>query len=96
MPQIQDCSDHARVRMQQRGIDDRALELLLRFGRERHVQVGRCMVSLDRRARRAALRECGRAAGAMIDRVAGIYAVVGLNGVVVTVGTRYRAIKRSR
>lgn len=94
MPQIEDCSHHARVRMQQRGVSDRALDLLLTYGRTNHAQDGCYHVYMDGRARRSAIRECGRAAGPAIDRIRGLLAVVGGNGVVVTVCHRRRRIYR--
>jgi hypothetical protein len=95
MPQLGDCTHHARVRMQQRGISDDALDLLMRYGRTAHDHHGHVLLHMDRRARRAALRACGRAAGPMVDRVLGLYAVLGTDGVVITVGHRYRRIRRN-
>ena len=93
MNQPGDCSYHARVRMQQRGVSAEGLDLLLRFGRSAHSQSRRELVYLDHAARRAALRECGRAAGPLIDRLAGMCVVVGTDGVIVTVRPRGRRIQ---
>jgi Domain of unknown function (DUF4258) len=38
MPRVGEYSHHARVRMQQRGISEQALNLLLRYGRSAHHQ----------------------------------------------------------
>lgn len=43
---------------------------------------------MDHGARRAALRDCGRAAGPLIDWVIRFYAVVGTDGVLVSVCLR--------
>lgn len=94
MPQLGDCTHHARVRMQQRGISDEALDLLMQYGRSAHNHQGQVLVYMDRQLRKAALRACGREAGKAIDRVKGLYAVVGNNGLVITVGHRYRRIRR--
>lgn len=94
MPQLDDRSHHARDRMQQRGVSEAALDLLLRYGRTSHVQGGCYRVYMDGRARRNAIRECGRAAGPVIDRICGLFAVVGGNGVVVTVCHRRRRTPR--
>lgn len=94
MPQVGDCSHHARVRMQQRGISEDTLELLMSYGRIAHDHRGNLMVHMDRRARRAALRGCGRDAAQLIDRLRGLFAVVDPHGVVITVGHRYRRIPR--
>lgn len=94
MPQIGDFSHHATVRMQQRGIRPEVLDVLLSYGRHSHVQRGRTIVYMDGRARRKAIRECGREAGPLIDRLGRIVAVVGDDGVVVTVCYRDRRIPR--
>ena len=44
-------TDHARARMQQRGIRPEMLEALLDYGREVHVPGGRDLVFFDKRAR---------------------------------------------
>ena len=94
MPQLGDFTHHARVRMQQRGISDEALDLLMQYGRSAHNHHGQVLVYMDGRIRKAALSACGRAAGKTIDRVKGLYAVLGRNGLVITVGHRYRRIRR--
>lgn len=90
MHQLADCTHHARVRMQQRGIDSEKLDLLLAYGRASHDHHGHVLIHMDRRALKAALKARGERAGPMLDRVRGIYAVVGKDGVIVTVGHRYR------
>ncbi len=82
---------HARVRMRQRGIRAEQLELLLEYGRERHLHQGCEIVFLDKAARRRMEHADPRAA-----RIPGnAYAILGRNGVVVTVGHRYRRIGRA-
>lgn len=87
-------TQHAQVRMQQRGVRSEALDLLLRYGRAAHDHHGGVVVYMDGRARRRAIRECGREVGSTLDRVRRLYAVLGQNGDVVTVGHRYRRIGR--
>jgi hypothetical protein len=94
MHQLADCTHHARVRMQQRGIDEAKLDLLMAYGRAVHNHHGQVLVHMDRRAIRSALKERGREAGPMLEPVRGIFAVVGSNGVVVTVAHRYRRVRR--
>jgi len=73
---------HAVARMQQRGIRPEALEDLLDFGAARHLhQRGVEIVFWDKKWRPK-------------RRGARIYAVVGADGVVITVGHRYRRIPR--
>lgn len=94
MGRSDDCSGHARVRMQQRGVSDATLDLLLRYGRTARAGSGCQVVFMDGQARRRAIRDCGRAAGPAIDRVRSVYAVLGEDGVVVTVGHRLRRLPR--
>ena len=94
MHPLADCTHHARVRMQQRGIDAAKLDLLMAYGRSSHDHRGHVLMHMDRRAVQAALKACGDAAAPMLERVRGIFAVVGKDGVVVTVGHRYRRLRR--
>lgn len=94
MPQLGDCTNHARVRMQQRGISEDALDFLLDYGRPAHVQGGCVVVHMDRKAQRKAMRQCGRQVAKTLDRVSGLFAVLGRDGLVVTVGHRCRRIPR--
>ena len=64
-------TQHARARMQQRGISTATLEALLDFGREIHVDRGRDLVLFDK-----------------------LYAILGSDGTVITVGHRFRRIPR--
>jgi len=72
-------TQHARARMQQRGIRPDALEALFDHGRVSHLHSRGCeLVYFAKKARK---------------RFPNIYAVVGANGVLVTVGHRYRRVK---
>lgn len=75
---------HARARMQQRGIRPEMLAALLDYGREIHVNGGCDLLFFDRRAR-ARLAKAGNS-----------YAIVGSDGLVITVGHRFRRIPRRR
>ena len=87
-------TDHARARMQQRGIRPAALEALLDFGSARHLHVkGREMVFFDKAAR-ARLFRGNPAAAREAERLCRTYAMVGRDGAVVTVGHRYRRVPR--
>ena len=86
-------SQHARARMQQRGISAATIEALLDFGREVHVDRGCDVVFLDKRAR-ARLAKANPTAAA--ERIAKSYAIVASDGTVITVGHRYRRIPRGR
>ena len=85
---------HARVRMQQRGIRGDALDALLDFGAERHVHSdGREIVFLDKKARARLARSNPDVARAA-ERVRSTYAIIGRDGIVITVGHRFRRIPR--
>lgn len=77
-------TNHARARMQQRGIRPEILGALLDYGREVHVDGGRDLVFFDKRAR-SRLAKSGNS-----------YAILGSDGMVITVGHRYRRIPRGR
>jgi hypothetical protein len=88
------CTPHARTRMQQRGIRPEMLDVLLDFGAERHIhQNGREIFFWDKKAR-ARLAKRNPAAARAADLLRNTYAVVGSNGVVITVGHRFRRIQR--
>ena len=86
-------TDHARVRMQQRGIPAAALDALLDYGVVRHAGGGRDIVFFDKRSRTRLARD-GVLDGAAADRACKSYAIVESNGAVITVGHRYRRIPR--
>lgn len=88
-------TDHARVRMQQRGIPADVLDALLDFGTVRPAGNGRDIIFFDKRSR-ARLTKASHLAGAETDRVFKSYAVVESDGKVITVGHRYRRIAHSR
>jgi hypothetical protein len=92
--QIAGLSDHARVRMQQRGIPSAALECLLDYGRVVHDHRGGAIVYLDKAARRRLAREQGAAQLRELGKRLDAYAVIGADGTVMTVGHRYKRIWR--
>ena len=87
---MQSLTDHARARMQQRGIPTAAVEALLEFGSASHLHSkGRELVYFNK-ATRAGLAK----ANPVTDRLARTYAILGSDGTVITVGHRYRRIPR--
>ena len=85
---------HARARMQQRGIRSDALEALLDFGSARHLHGQDCeVVFFDKKAKKR-LAKAKPDAAREAERLVRTYAIVGSNGVVVTVGHRYRRVER--
>jgi Domain of unknown function (DUF4258) len=86
-------TDHARARMQQRGIKAAAIDCLLEFGTQHHDGRGAVVVYLDKRAQRRLLRE-RRVAPAEMARLRRFYVVLA-DGAVVTTGHRYARVPRS-
>ena len=87
-------SPHAQARMQQRGIRPEAIDLLLDYGRERHVHDrGREIVFFDKAARKR-LASANPEFAREVDRLCRTYAILGADGRVITVGHRYRRLPR--
>lgn len=88
-------TDHARARMQQRGIRPDALEALLAYGCARHLHSkGRELVFFDKKAR-ARLKKGNPGAAREAARFRRTYAILGSDGTVITVGHRYRRVTRA-
>jgi len=79
--------------MQQRGISADALDTLLEFGREQHVDRGLDIIYFDKKAR-ARLAKANAKAAREAERLCRTYAILGADGTVVTVGHRFRRIHR--
>ncbi len=85
---------HAQTRMRQRCISPAALEALLDYGRSRYLHSrGRELVYFDKKAREKLARDVPSAARE-IGRLGKTYAVLGRDGAVVTVGHRFRRIRK--
>src|SRR5687767_4511392 len=83
---------HARARMQQRGIRPGMIEALLDFGRVRYLrQAGREVVFFDKKAK-ARLARVDPVAAREAEKLTRTYAIMGSNGVVITVGHRFRRL----
>ena len=86
---------HARARMQQRGIRSDVLEALLAFGSERHLRGQGCdIVFFDKKAKKR-LAKAAPDAAREAEKFIRTYAIVGSNGLVVTVGHRFRRVRES-
>lgn len=88
-------TNHARARIQQRGIPEVVVENLLDFGREAYDHHGSRVVYFDRRAREELRRACGDTTYKRIEARLDAYAVVASDGDVITVGHRSRHINRN-
>jgi hypothetical protein len=82
-------TDHARARMQSRGISAAAIDLLLDYGASAHARRGREIVFFDKAARSSLARAEPAAA-----RLARTYLIVASDGAVITAGHRHRRIPR--
>jgi hypothetical protein len=91
--QVNDVSDHARIRMQQRGIPPAVLDCLLTYGHSEYDHQGACIVYFDK-ASRARLSRTGVQL-AKIEKYLKTYAVVACDGTIKTVGHRYKRIPRN-
>ena len=86
-------TQHAKTRMQQRGIPHSALECLLDYGRIQYDHRGAAIVFLDKAARRRLARDL-KNRPLPRDKHLDAYAVIATDGTVTTVGHRYKRIPR--
>lgn len=91
--QASSISDHARIRMQQRGIPPVVLDCLLSYGHAEHDHQGAVIVYFDKAARIRLARSGIRPVN--LDKHLNSYAVLACDGTVKTVGHRYKRIPRS-
>lgn len=83
-------SDHAKARLQQRGIAQPMVRLLLDFGSHEHVGGGCLRVFFAKRDWPRIQCNLSRAQGRLFEKCRRLFAVVSGDGVIVTVGHRYR------
>ena len=87
-------TQHAKVRMQQRGITATTLESLLDYGAQAYDHRGGTILYFDKKARTRLRKVTGRAAYRVMEKQLNAYAVVATDGAVVTVGHRDKRITR--
>ena len=87
-------TNHARARLQQRGIPMPVLDCLLTFGRKVHDHHGAEILFFDHRARNQIRRIYGDHGFKRLESKLDTYAVIGSDGAVMTVGHRTKRIKR--
>ena len=87
-------TQHAQVRMQQRGIADRTLQSLLDYGATAYDHRGAMIVYFDKKAKSRIRRLSPRQEFRAMEKQLNVYAVVARDGAVVTVGRRDRRIPR--
>lgn len=86
-------TEHADVRIQQRGIPPLVVDLLLQFGRREHDHHGAEIVYFDRKSRNRIVKYSGGLIGKLNEHLES-YAVLA-DGNIITVGTRYKNIIRN-
>ena len=85
---------HARARMQQRGIRPGVLEALLDFGSARHLHFrGMEVVFFDKKAKKR-LAKASPVAAREAEKFIRTYAILGSAGAVITVGHRFRRVRK--
>ena len=85
-------SQHAMIRMQQRGIPAGMVDYLLAYGTERHDRCGGVIYHFDKSSRRRLERALGRTMVRKLKPFLSIYAVCRTDGTLVTVGHRHKRI----
>jgi hypothetical protein len=86
---------HAGVRMQQRGITMATLQSLLEYGAKMHDHRGAAILYFDKKAKSHIRKTFGRQAYQALDKQLDAYAIVSMQGAVVTVGHRHKRIRRA-
>lgn len=86
---------HAQIRLQQRGIPSFVIDRLLDVGCHQHDHRGGTVIYFDHRSRDQLRRESIKNDFKKLERHLDVYAVVGIDGSVVTVGHRTHRINRS-
>ena len=87
-------TNHARARLQQRGIPEPVLECLLTYGSTVHDHRGGELVFFDHHARDRLRRTQGAELFKKFEPKLDTYAVIAEDGVVLTVGHRTKRINR--
>jgi hypothetical protein len=87
-------TQHAEVRMQQRGITPQTLQSLLQYGAAAHDHCGAKILFFDKKAKSRLLTRSGREAYRAVEKQLDVYAVIANDGSVVTVGHREKRIPR--
>jgi hypothetical protein len=87
-------SNHAQTRLQQRAISMPILDCLLSFGSKVHDHRGAEILFFDRRARDRIRHAVGDQAFKYVQGKLNSYAVVAVDGAVLTVGHRTKRIRR--
>lgn len=85
---------NARVRLQQRGISHDVLRYLVEFGQAMYDHKGARVLYLNKRSRERIRRAAGADVFKGLESAMNVYAVMGRDGNVVTVGHRTQRVGR--
>ena len=91
---MENLTQHATCRMQQRGIKQETLEILLLSGAGEHDHCGGTILYFDKPARRRLRQQYGPDLYRQVEGQLDTYAVVAQDGSIVTVGHRTKRINR--
>lgn len=89
-------SDHAAVRIRQRGIEPDVLRCLLAYGRREHDHLGAEIISFDHRGLEQLREREAKEVWLAAEKARAMYAVLSGDGCVVTTGYRFHRILRDR
>lgn len=90
---VRTCTTHAQTRAQQRCIPAQIIEWLQAYGSEEHDHRGASILFFDHAARRRLSREVGHQIVSHLGRLLNVYAVLSLDGHIITTGHRQKRIK---
>lgn len=89
-------SDHAAVRVRQRGIAPDALRCLLAYGRREHDHLGAEIISFDQKSLELMRQRESKVTWLAAEKARSLYAVLSGDGCVITTGYRFQRIQRDR
>lgn len=92
---MENLTQHAVTRMQQRGIKRNTVELLFHCGAEEYDHRGGTILYFDKQARQRLYRQYGAKQIKTIEGQLDTYAVIAKDGSIMTVGHRTRRINRN-
>lgn len=87
-------SEHAKTRMQQRGISAEAIEWLLAYGETIHDHHGAEVCYFTKRSRHNMATDLGQSIMKRYEKFMNSYLVISADGAVITIGHRYQRIVR--
>jgi hypothetical protein len=87
-------SQHAEIRSLQRSVPPLVLKWLMNYGAHQSAHNGAEIFYFDKKSRKQIAQDNGHEVVERLGRLLDAYAVIGGDGTVITVGRRYRRIRR--